>query len=201
MPGFGVVRLHLRALFEGSHLHVELALTAVIAGEHFVGQRIGRLDLDRLLEHGLRFVVAAVLFVELAERLVVRGLIRLGGDQLLGDRHGLFQVVDLLGAVRRDEVFERQLQDLGGLRFLAGLQLVDRQLVVRDGLLEVGVVLRIALLRGLVYVVVAVAQEEVGIPQIGIELDGAGAPTTAVLLPALRYSSLPVWNACVARNC
>ena len=116
-----------------------LAGVVVEPGEHEVVRRIGRLELDHVLEDGL----------------------------------GLACVVELVGAVRRHEVLQRELAVLLVLRVVRRHELVGRELVVLHGILEQLVVLGIALLARLPEVVVAVAQEEIrrrerGVVRVGV---------------------------------
>jgi hypothetical protein len=75
-------------------------------------------------------------------------------------------------AVDGDEVLVSELADLLFLRLARVLHLLDGDPVVLGGLLQVGVIGRVALLRRLVHEVVAVAQEEIGEAQVRVEANG-----------------------------
>ena len=100
-----------RCLERGDCL-VELALVVVVRREAHVDRRIVRLGVLRRDVHALRFLGHAGVVVEPGQHEVVRRVAGLELDHVLQDRLGLAWVVELVGAVRGDEILQRELAEL-----------------------------------------------------------------------------------------
>ena len=168
----GVVRLFLRALLERLDRLVKAALAVVVAGERHVDRRIARFGLLRHLEHLLGLLERAGILVNLGEREVVGRLAGLELNHLLHDGLRFRRIVQLVGAVRRDEILERQRAELLVRRVGRGRELLGGFLVVVHSLGEQRVVSGLALLARLVQVIVAVPEVEIGLCQPRVGGDG-----------------------------
>ena len=158
----GVVRLDGRPLREGLDRLLELFLAVVEPGELQVDLGVVRAGLLCLQEHlfGLR-VVPGVL-ADLGEGEVVVRVLRIELDHAVDDGLLLGRVVQFVRTVSGNEELEGTRPERLVRLLLAG------ELIVLDGLGQVGVVFRLTLAGRLEEVVVAVGEIEVGHRQPGV---------------------------------
>src|SRR3954447_6269619 len=161
-----VLRFELGRGVEGVDGLGKISLPIIESGDRGVDERLVRLDLFRLHQRLFRFIVAPAVFVDLGQREVVGRLVGFDLDHFLNDRLGLFRLIQFLRAVGGDEILQRKLTHL-----LFGI-LFGGLLIVRNRLLNVGIVLGFAQVAGLEHVVVAVSQVEVNLGAAGVRGEG-----------------------------
>ncbi len=178
VEGFRIVGFAVGACLQRLHALVELALPIVVGGQSRIDGRVIGLHFPSLDERRLSVFIVAAVFVNPREREIVDRFAWVHLNELLDHRLRLRRVVQLIGPVRVRQVLERQ-----PFEFRALLPFC-RQPVVRNRLLEQGVVLRFAPPGRPVLVVVAVSQVEVrlGLGRVGRDRRFIGLDRATVIL-------------------
>ena len=106
----------------------KLTLAIVVAGELHVHGRVVRSDLTRLDQRLLGQLVIAALLVDVGEREVVGGFLRIELDHPLHHRFGLRRVIHLVRTVRVDQILQSEPLDLRILLHFGGLLVIGDRL-------------------------------------------------------------------------